>query len=292
MRPASQTVRAVTVGDDGCRSGIRFSDDRVRHAADDLAEVVRDREKRIRVMCADGATLPKLVTEFSGLVRLRLDIRQAQAFFERLAEMPDPLGDFRLSSALWVSGILAYRRCFTDGNDLEKEEGHRLIPQRFIDALDPEQRELHVEAMHFAERNIQHRVSDHHDVEVWFEIEHGPPPRVRNVQGRRIMFGARTHNAFEFAALVKHFADELDGESERVKREILAAANESDIASWFTPTSESPEWVNVLAGNAGPIFGDGVVAQMPGENRSAEEPGEHDWTHERGVDERRGPLEP
>ncbi len=225
-------------------------------------------------MRADGATLTELVREFAGLVRLRLDIRQAQAFFERLAEMPDPLGDFRLSSALWVSGILAYRRCFTNGEDLGKEGGHRLIPQRFIDALDPEQRELHVEALHFAERNTPHRVSDHDDVEVWFEIEHGPPPRVRNVQGRQIMFGARTHNVFEFAALVKHLADELDRESERVKREILAAANESDIPSWFTATSESPEWVNVLAGKAGPIFGDQVGAHAPSENRSGEEPGE------------------
>jgi hypothetical protein len=285
-------VRADTVGDDGRRSGIRFSDDRVRHASDDLAEVVRDRNEGICVMCANGGTLPELVTEFAGLVRLRLDIRQAQSFFERLAEMPDPLGDFRLSSALWVSGILAYRRCFTDGKDVGKEGGHRTIPQRFMDALDPEQRELHVEAMQFAERNITHRVSDHHDVEVWFEIEHGPPPRVRNVQGRQIMFGARTHNAFEFAALVKHLADELDRESERVKREILAAAHESDIASWFTPTSESPEWVNVLAGNAGPLFGDEVVAHVPGENPSGEQPGEHDGEHERGVEKHRGPLEP
>ena len=76
-------------------------------------------------------------------------------------------------------------------------------------------RELHLDALDMADKHIAHRVSDRHDVEVWFEIEHGPPPRVRNVQARRSTLGARTHNAFEFAALAKHLADELDAECEQ-----------------------------------------------------------------------------
>ena len=79
--------------------------------------------------------------------------------------------------------------------------------------------------------------------------------RVRNVQARLFTLGARTHIAFEFAALTKHLADELDAECERVKKEIVATVNGLDIASWFRPTGESPEWVNILPGEDGPIFG-------------------------------------
>ena len=41
-------------------------------------------------------------------------------------------------------------------------------------------------------------------------------------------------------------------------------SNESDLASWFTPTGESPEWVDVLAGETGTIS---VTRKRP--NRSA-----------------------
>ena len=228
-----------------------------------------------------------LAIEFAELKRLRLDMDHARALFERLAEMPDPIGDFRLSSALWTSGMITYRRCFAKGNGLEKGRGRRLVPQRFIDVLDPGQRELHVDALHLADNHIAALVSDHREVEVWFEVEHGPPPRVRNVQARLLTLGARTHNAFEFASLAKFLADELDAECERVKNEIVASANESDIASWFRPTSESPEWVNILAGEAGPIFGDEVAAPLQGENGSGAEPGELFAEYERRVDELR-----
>ena len=75
--------------------------------------------------------------EFAELRMLWLDMEHARALFERLAEMPDLIGDFRLSFALWTSGVIAYRRCFTDGEGLERGRGRRLVPQRFIDALDP-----------------------------------------------------------------------------------------------------------------------------------------------------------
>jgi hypothetical protein len=201
------------------------------------------------------ATTRELAIEFAELKRLRLDMDNARALFERLAEMPDPIGDFRLSSALWTSGMITYRRCFADGTGLKKGRGRRLVPRRFIDALDPDQRELHFDALDMAERHIAHRSSDSPEVEVWFEIEHGPPPRVLDVQARQFALGARAHNAFEFAALAKHLADKLDAECERVKEEIVATVNESDIASWFRPTSEAPEWVNILADEDGPIFG-------------------------------------
>jgi hypothetical protein len=201
------------------------------------------------------ATTRELAIEFAELKRLRLDMDYARALFERLAEMPDPIGDFRLSSALWISGVITYRRCFASGTGLEEGRRRRLVPQRFIDALDPGQRELHLDALDMADRHIAHRVSDRPEVEVWFEIEHGPPPRVRNVQARLFTLGARTHIAFEFAALTKHLADELDAECERVKKEIVATVNGLDIASWFRPTGESPEWVNILPGEDGPIFG-------------------------------------
>lgn len=199
------------------------------------------------------ATTRELTIEFADLRMLRLDMDQARALFERLAEMPDLIGDFRLSSALWISGVITYRRCFADDKSLEKGRRRRLVPQRFIDALDPGQRELHVDALDMANKHIAHRLSDHGEIGVWFEVDHGPPLRVRNVQARLFTLGARTHNRFEFAALAKHLVDELDAESERVKTAILASANESDVASWFTPTSESPEWVNVLPAEAGPI---------------------------------------
>jgi hypothetical protein len=206
-------------------------------------------------MSETEATTHELAMEFAELKRLRLDMDHARALFERLAEMPDPIGDFRLSSALWISGVITYRRCFASVRGLEAGRGRRLVPQRFIDALDPGQRELHLDALDMADKHIAHRVSDRPEVEVWLEIENGPPPRVRNVQARLFTLGARTHNAFEFAALAKHLADQLDAECERVKKEIVVIINESDIASWFKPTSESPEWVNILAGEDGPIFG-------------------------------------
>ncbi len=239
----------------------------------------------------------ELAIEFAELKMLRLDMDHARALFERLAEMPDLIGDFRLSFALWTSGVITYRRCFADGKGLEKGRGRRLVPQRFIDELSPGQRELHVDALDMANRQIAHRVSDHHAMEVWFEVDHGPPLRVRNVQARQFTLGARTHNAFEFAALAKHLVDELNAECERVKTAILASANESDVASWFTPTSESPEWVNVLAGEAGPIFGNEEAAQLLGETRSGADPGEpfaeyERRVDERGVDELRAQLDP
>ena len=243
------------------------------------------------------ATTRELAIQFAELKRFRLDMDHARALFERLAEMPDPIGDFRLSSALWTSGMITYRRCFAIGRGLEKGRGRSSIPQRLIDVLDADQRELHVDALQMADKHIAHRVSDHLDVEVWFEVEHGPPLRVRNVQARLFTLGARTHNAFEFAALAKYLADELEKECERVKNEIVASANESDIASWFRPTSESPEWVNILAGEAGPIFGKEVAAPSQGETGSGGERGELFATYEHHVDElrddeRRAQLDP
>ena len=232
------------------------------------------------------ATTHELAIEFAELRMLWLDMDHARALFERLAEMPDLIGDFRLSFALWTSGVISYRRCFTDGEGLERGRRRRLVPQRFIDALDPGQRELHVDALDMANRQIAHRVGDHHVMELWFEVDHGPPLRVQNVQARQFTLGPRTHNAFEFAALAKHLVDELNAECERVKTAILISANESDIASWFTPTRQSPEWVNVLAGETGPISGREEVAQLSGETRSEADPGEPFVEYERRVDER------
>jgi hypothetical protein len=231
-------------------------------------------------------TTHELAIEFAELRMLWLDMEHARALFERLAEMPDSIGDFRLSFALWTSGVIAYRRCFTSGEGLEKGRGRRLVPQRFIDALDPGQRELHVDALDMASGQIARRVGDHHGMELWFEVDHGPPPRVQNVQARQFTLGARTHNAFEFAALAKRLVDELNAECERVKTAILTSANESDIASWFTPTRQSPEWVNVLAGEADPISGREEAAQLSGETRSEADPGGPFVEYERRVDER------
>ncbi len=229
--------------------------------------------------------------EFAELRMLWLDMEHARALFERLAEMPDLIGDFRLSFALWTSGVIAYRRCFTDGEGLERGRGRRLVPQRFIDALDPGRRELHLDALDMANRLIAPRIGDHHAMELWFEVDHGPPPRVQNVQARQFTRGARTHNAFEFAALAKHLVDELNAECERVKTAILDS-NESDLASWFTPTGESPEWVDVLAGETGTIFGNEEAAQPFGETRSGADPGQPLAEYERRVDERRNKLDP
>lgn len=188
----------------------------------------------------------ELAIEFAELRMLRLDMEHARTFLKRLAELPEPAGDITLTSALWTSGVITYRRCFADGKGLEKGRGRRLVPQRFIDALDPGQRELHDEALEMANRHIAHRVSDHyHAIEVRFEVDHGPPPRVQNVQARQFTLGARTYKAFEFADLAEHLVDELDAECERVKTAILASANESDVEDWFTPSGESPEWVTV-----------------------------------------------
>ena len=239
-----------------------------------------------------NATTRELAVEFAELRMLRLDMDHARSLFERLAEMPGLMGDFRLSFALWTAGVVSYRRCFIDGKSLEGGRGPGLLLQRFIDALDPGQRELHIDALDLANRQIAHRVSDQHEVEVWFEVDHGPPVRVRNVQARRSMLGARTHNAFEFAALAKHFVDELDAECERVKTSILTSTNRSDVASWFTPTSESPEWVNVLAGEAGPIFGKAEAVHFSDETRSEAHPGELFAEYERHVDELPAPLDP
>ena len=167
-----------------------------------------------------------------------------------------------------------------------------MVPQRFIDALDPGQRELHADALDMANRYVAHRVGDHHEFGVWFEVDHGPPLRVRNVQARQFTLGARIHNRFELAALAKHLVDQLDAESEQVKTAILASANQSDIASWFTPTSESPEWVNVHPGEAGPIFPDEEAAPSAGETRSGTDPGERFAEYERRVDELRPQLDP
>ncbi len=103
---------------------------------------------------------------------------------------------------------------------------------------------------------------------------------------------ARIHNRFELAALAKHLVDQLDAESERVKTAILASANQSDIASWFTPTSESPEWVNVHPGEAGPISPHEEAAPSAGETRSGTDPGERFAEYERCVDELRPQLDP
>ncbi len=238
------------------------------------------------------ATTRELAIEFAELRMLRLDMDHARALFERLAEIPDLMGDFRLSFALWTSGAIAYRRCFADGEGLAKGRGPRLVLQRFVDALEPDRRELHVDALDMANRQIADRVSDHQAIEVWFEVDHGPPLRVRNVQARRSMLGARTHNAFEFAAHAKHLVDEIDAECERVKKAILASTNESGVASWFTPTSESPEWVNVLAGEAGPIFGNEESDHLSDETGSGADPGEPLAAYERRVDGLPAQLDP
>jgi hypothetical protein len=210
------------------------------------------------------ATTHELAMEFGGLKLLRMDMDHARALFERLAEMPVPtLGDFRLSSALWISGLITYRRCFAKGAGIVM-----LVPQRFIDALDPEQRELHEDVLHMADKFISHRVTDHHQVEVWFEVEHGPPPRVRSVRARQILLATRTNNAFELASLARHLAHELEAECDRTEKQLVASANAADVLSWFTPaTDESPEWVNILRGEADPILGNEVVAETRGETR-------------------------
>jgi hypothetical protein len=198
----------------------------------------------------------ELARELGELRLLWLDMSQARALFERLAEMPDAWGDFRLASSLWTSGLIAYRRCFSGGKGLARGRSRAPIPQGFVDALEPEQRELHDDSLLMADRQIARRVTDHHGVEVWLEVEHGPPPRVRSVRARHIMAPARTHNAFELAALTKYLADQIEHECRRVETEIVASANSSDVASWFIPTAESPEWVNLLSAGGGPNVND------------------------------------
>jgi hypothetical protein len=192
-----------------------------------------------------------LAGKLGELRLLWLDMSHARALFERLAETPQGFGDFRLAAALWTSGLITYRRCFTAGTGNGRERSYTLILEGLVDALEPQQRGLHGDALLMAERHVAHRLADDHEVEVWLEVEHGPPPRVRTVRSRRIMPMAPTHDAFEFASLAKHLADQLETECRRVELEIVASANASDVARWFTSTRESPEWFNVLAADAG-----------------------------------------
>jgi hypothetical protein len=188
----------------------------------------------------------ELARDLGELRLLWLDMSHARALFERLAEMPDGFGDFRLASALWISGLIMYRRCFTSGKGTAVGQSRALTPHGLADALEPEQRGLHGDALLMAERHVAHRVTDQDEIEVWVEVEHGPPPRVRSVRTRRNMPLTRTHNAFEFATLAKHLADQLEEMCRVAEREIVASANASEVARWFTPTSESPEWVEIL----------------------------------------------
>jgi hypothetical protein len=188
----------------------------------------------------------QLARELGTLRLLWLDMSHARSLFERLAEMPDGFGDFRIASALWISGLIAYRRCVTGAP----------ISHDLVNALEPPQRELHDDALLMAERHAANRATNDHDVEVWLEIDHGPPPRVRSVRTRQIMPGTRTHSAFEFAALAKHLADRLEERCRQVEVELVASANSSGVARWSTPSGESPEWVNILSGDADSISSD------------------------------------
>jgi hypothetical protein len=210
----------------------------------------------------DTGTLD-LARELGELRLLWLDMSQARALFERRAEMPDGLGDFRLASALWISGLIAYRRCFAGGTGAAEGRSRGLISQDLVDALEPEQRRLHGDALLTAERYVARRVTDHHDVEVWLEVESGPPPRVRRVRSRQIPPVVANFDAFEFAALAKQFADQLEEKCRRVEVELVASANASEVGRRFAPTGESPEWVNILSSDPGPTLDDAPEATRP-----------------------------
>jgi hypothetical protein len=195
----------------------------------------------------------ELARQLGELRLLWLDMGYARSLFERLAEMPDGFGDFRLASALWTSGLVAYRRCFTSGQGNSSEHPRGLILHDLVDSLEIEQRGLHDDALVMAERHVVPRAADQHEVEVWLEFEQGPPPRALTVRTRQIMPVARTHNAFDFATLTKYLADRLETKCLEMETEIVALANASDAARWMRPTGESPEWVNILSDATGSI---------------------------------------
>src|SRR6516165_4041310 len=70
----------------------------------------------------------ELARDLGELRLLWLDMSHARALFERLAEMPDGFGDFRLASALWISGLIMYRRCFTSGKGTAVGQSRALTP--------------------------------------------------------------------------------------------------------------------------------------------------------------------
>jgi hypothetical protein len=195
----------------------------------------------------------QLAKELGEIRLLWLDMSHARALFERLAEMPDGFGDFRLASALWTAGLTTYRRAFTGRRrDRPGMVAHTDL-RGLVDALEPRQRELHGDVLLMAQRHVAHRVTDQDEVEVWLEVEHGPPPRASRVRTRQIVPVARTHNAFELATLAKHLADQLEEKCRYVEQEIVASANASGVGRGFVSASGSSEWVNILSGDPGSI---------------------------------------
>ena len=178
-------------------------------------------QPRVAKVTADQLKVPAQgddAAALADLLSVEKDLEETREFALSLQAMPastHPGDDYRiLRNALWKAVVISYRRAFTGGKSFVKGRSRAKYPSDQVDSLSDDERAIHDEMLHEADKHVAHRVDDDReagDVSILLN-----PPHDRGVQavawGGHRFSGARDEVVEAVVPLCDHLSRQLEVE--------------------------------------------------------------------------------